>query len=441
MCIDTKLGTIYGKSYAGFDVFKGIPYAQPPKGALRFKHAQPVTHYENDLYATEFGHTPIQPFNSLEAFFSPFQEAPQQSEDCLTLNIWRPHSKRDQLLPVIIFIYGGSFVNGHSAQDIYQPQAIVQQEDIIVVTFNYRLGALGFLDWSAIHSDWQANNGLSDQICALKWVYAHISSFGGDPQRLTLMGQSAGAMSIEALLRIRSVRPLIRHAVLLSGILQLDTPYAAQQKAQMFNTLKHRHFPNQTWETLDSDAILTLMDAHQSHYGPSKGLELIYQPVASKEIEPHYDHVDIPVLLGITSSEGDIYIKNEQKKLDPLQFQAILSRAGLPIPDLHEMITAQQQRRLITDFYFRQPFLNLFHTLSKTAPTWKAEFGWFRPNHPRYASAYHILDLIFWMGRLDILEANGLTLTSHEKQLSHRMIHDLCHFAKYGELRQHQYYM
>lgn len=148
MRIDTKLGTIYGKSYAGFDVFKGIPYAQSPKGALRFKHAQPVTYYENDLYATEFGHTPIQPFNSLEAFFSPFQEPPQQSEDCLTLNIWRPHSKGDQLLPVIIFIYGGSFVNGHSAQDIYQPQTIVQQEDVIVVTFNYRLGALGF--WTGL---------------------------------------------------------------------------------------------------------------------------------------------------------------------------------------------------------------------------------------------------------------------------------------------------
>ena len=101
-----------------------------------------------------------------------------------------------------MFILRGGFTQGHGTADLYNPYHIVEHEDIIVITFNYRLGALGFLDWSALDPQFDYNNGLSDQMNALKWVHHYIEYFGGDPNNVTLMGQSAGSMSILALMQI-----------------------------------------------------------------------------------------------------------------------------------------------------------------------------------------------------------------------------------------------
>lgn len=430
----TSIGTIHGEQHHDYEVFKGIPYAQPPIGALRFKHAQLMPAWPENFYATSFGPVPIQPPNSLESFFATQDQHFPQSEDCLTLNIWRPTKPSVQPLPVIVFIYGGSFVNGHSAQELYHPHEIVKREPVIVVTLNYRLGALGFLDWSAINSEWDANNGLSDQICALQWVRENIAQFGGDPDHITLMGQSAGAMSVAALLRMPKVRPWIKNAVMLSGILHLESPQVAQDKAHTFATLKAQHYPTTPWNELDAEAVLTLMARHQAQYGPSKGLELLYQPIDSDDIEPDYQNVNVPVLLGRTTAEGDIYIKNEQKKLAPRQFQRVLKRLGGPIPPLEDIATAQQQRDIITNWHFKVPFQQLHQALSQVTPTWQATFNWSCIDHPDYSSAYHILDMIFWMGRLDILEAHGLELTKRETELRESMIRDLCHFSKHSAL-------
>ncbi|WP_086428734.1 carboxylesterase family protein [Staphylococcus cornubiensis] len=430
----TSIGTIHGEQHHDYEVFKGIPYAQPPIGALRFKHAQLMPAWPENFYATSFGPVPIQPPNSLESFFATQDQHFPQSEDCLTLNIWRPTKPSVQPLPVIVFIYGGSFVNGHSAQELYHPHEIVKREPVIVVTLNYRLGAFGFLNWSAINSEWDANNGLSDQICALQWVRENIAQFGGDPDHITLMGQSAGAMSVAALLRMPKVRPWIKNAVMLSGILHLESPQVAQDKAHAFATLNAQHYPTTPWNELDAEAVLTLMARHQAQYGPSKGLELLYQPIDSDDIEPDYQNVNVPVLLGRTTAEGDIYIKNEQKKLAPRQFQRVLKRLGGPIPPLEDIATAQQQRDIITNWHFKAPFQQLHQALSQVTPTWQATFNWSRSDHPDYSSAYHILDMIFWMGRLDILEVHGLELTERETELRESMIRDLCHFSKHSAL-------
>ncbi|ARJ51010.1 carboxylesterase family protein [Staphylococcus lutrae] len=440
MEMKTPIGTIFGTRYRDYEVFKGIPYAHPPIGSLRFKHAQRMTGWPEGFQATAFGPVPIQPPNRLESFFATQIQYAPQSENCLTLNIWRPTQSTTEPLPVIVYVYGGSFINGHSAQELYHPHEIVKRESVIVVTFNYRLGALGFLDWSAIHPDWDINNGLSDQYCALQWVSEHIHYFGGDPQRITMMGQSAGAMSIQALLRMPQVRDLVKNAVLLSGVLSLESPKVAREKAHAFQSLKTTYFPEHQWHDLHADDILALMAAQQAQYGPSKGLELLYQPVATPQMETDFHNVTCPILLGLTTSEGDIYIKSEQKKLPPQQFQNILARAGHPIPTIEKLTTAQQQRDMITALYFNQPFQQLYQTLSQITPTWRTIFNWSRTDHSSYSSAYHILDVIFWMGRLDILTAHGLEITNREQQLSTQMIHDLCHFARHGTLDSDRYY-
>ena len=155
--------------------------------------------------ATQFRAIPPQPFNKLETFFSTTKQKFQPNEDCLHLNIWRQSTGKAKK-PVIIYFYGGGFINGHgSANYILQ---------------NILLSNMGFLDWSYFKYD--KNNGLSDQIAVLKWVAHFIKYFGGDPDNVTLWGQSAGSMSIQALMQQPQLDHYY-HQVILSGILQLDS--------------------------------------------------------------------------------------------------------------------------------------------------------------------------------------------------------------------------
>lgn len=431
--VHTELGTISGACYPHYEVFKGIPYAKAPIGDLRFKTARPYHDTLDGFQALEFGPVPIQPPNSLEAFFNVSPQHYKQDEACLTLNVWRPkQTSSNDRLPVIVYFYGGSFVNGHSAQDLYHPHHLVSQEKVIVVTFNYRLGALGFLDWASINDSWDNNLGLSDQICALQWVHQHISDFGGDPQLITAMGQSAGAMSIQALLLHKTAHAMIHRAVLLSGPLQWMSSREGKRKAQEFETLKTQYFPNIPWHQLTSNHILTLMAHQQMKYGKTKGLEFLYAPIQTASFHHTFEHLRLPVLVGQTKSEGDIYIKSERHTLSPQQFQKVLRRQNLDVPPTHQIQTAQQQRDWITKYYFHQPIQRLTQQLAQATTTWTAIFAWSRPSHPNYATSYHILDVPFWLGHLDILTAHGLSLTHHEYQLSHQMIHDLCYFAATG---------
>ena len=172
--------------------------------------------------ATQFRAIPPQPFNKLETFFSTTKQKFQPNEDCLHLNIWRQSTGKAKK-PVIIYFYGGGFINGHGSAELYTPEHIVEQYDVIMITFNYRLGALGFLDWSYFNAHYDKNNGLSDQIAVLKWVAHFIKYFGGDPDNVTLWGQSAGSMSIQALMQQPQLDHYYHQVMLLSGILQLDS--------------------------------------------------------------------------------------------------------------------------------------------------------------------------------------------------------------------------
>ncbi|NHM74547.1 carboxylesterase/lipase family protein [Staphylococcus sp. 11007852] len=433
--VETGLGDILGESHPRYDVFKGIPYAIPPVGDLRFQAARPYSKRLDEFKATQFGAVPIQPPNSLESFFNVTPTHYTQSEDCLTLNIWRPHGTTDSdRLPVIVYVYGGSFVNGHSALDMYNPEHFVAQHRVIVVTFNYRLGALGFLNWSEINPAWDYNLGLSDQQCAFQWVHDHISFFGGNPHCVTAMGQSAGAMSIQALLCHPKTHNLIHRAVLLSGALQWMTYDTSTLKAQEFETLKQTHFPSIPWTALSPNHILTLMAHQQVMYGKSKGLEFLYAPIKTSQFTNRFAHLRLPVLIVQTEAEGDIYIKSEKHTLDPQQFQKVAERNGLDVPHRSQIQTASQQRDWITTHYFHRPIATLSKALSTYTDTWCATFAWSRPDHRDYASSYHILDVPFWFGQLEILAAHGLRLRAHDYNVSQDMMQDLNTFAQTGYL-------
>ncbi|KAI0975702.1 Alpha/Beta hydrolase protein [Xylaria arbuscula] len=192
-------GTINGRYLAESwdqDLFLGIPYAQPPLGSLRFKWPQPLNDtYETPLDASSYGYSCYQASNALST-------ASNISEDCLTLNVIRPHNVTETTkLPVLVWIYGGGLFAGSSADPQYNLSALVRlsqdaQKPIIAVSLNYRLNVFGFLQTPQVLAEGSSNAGLLDQRLALAWVRENIGAFGGDPERVTVWGESAGAQSI-----------------------------------------------------------------------------------------------------------------------------------------------------------------------------------------------------------------------------------------------------
>ena len=199
---DVKIesGKLRGVSDAGVVSYKGIPYAAPPIGNLRWKAPQPAAHWPGVRTATAYRHDCMQkPF--------PSDAAPlgtQPDEDCLVLNVWRPADETPGKLPVMVWIYGGGFVNGGSSPGVYSGREFAKQ-GVVFVSFNYRVGRFGFFahpSLSAANADngLLGNYGLMDQIVALKWVQANIDNFGGDPKNVTIFVESAGGFSVDSLI-------------------------------------------------------------------------------------------------------------------------------------------------------------------------------------------------------------------------------------------------
>jgi para-nitrobenzyl esterase len=176
--------------------YAGIPYAQPPIGDLRFGAPQPAAPWQGTYDASVFGPSPIQDTSPTATEIVPGMRPTRTSEDCLTLNVWSPEGAD---LPVLAWIYGGGFGTGGTEFETYDAARLAAEQQVIVVSLNYRVGALGFLDLRE-HGGEQigavSNVGLRDQLLALQWVRDNIAAFGGDPRRITVFGESAGAGSV-----------------------------------------------------------------------------------------------------------------------------------------------------------------------------------------------------------------------------------------------------
>jgi len=217
--VTTKSGKIEGSFEDGLYVFKGIPYAAPPVGDLRWMSPQPVKKWSGVRPAKKFG--PIAPQNMMVGGpIAGFEEAEPQDEDCLFLNIWTPgldSAKR----PVMFWIHGGAFTIGSGSSAMYSGDKLPKRGNVVLVTINYRLGMLGFLrlkDATGGKIPATGNEGLLDQVAALKWVKENIAAFGGDPKNVTVFGESAGGMSIGCLMAMPSARGLFHKGILESGV-------------------------------------------------------------------------------------------------------------------------------------------------------------------------------------------------------------------------------
>ena len=214
--VETKEGRLQGVEEGSLQVFRGIPFAQPPVGPLRFRPPQPAEPWTGVRVCDTFGFVAPQPQGQAMAGQGTPEE---QNEDCLFLNVWTPACDEGSR-PVMVWIHGGAFVTGSGSGAFYRGHHLAARGDVVVVTINYRLGALGFLahpDLLDEETGSSGNWGLLDQVAALQWVQANIHRFGGDPTNVTIFGESAGSMSVSCLVGSPLAQGLFRRAVAQSG--------------------------------------------------------------------------------------------------------------------------------------------------------------------------------------------------------------------------------
>ena len=226
-------GKLRGTHEDGVAVFRAIPYAAPPVGDLRFKPPQPVVAWGSERDATEHGPIAPQAPSRLRMAMGDFNKP--QSEDCLTLTVWTPSADRARR-PVLVWFHGGAFMSGAGSLPWYSGATMARRGDMVVVGVNYRLGALGFMYKPGVS---ESNLGLRDQFAAMDWVNAHIDAFGGDPDNVTIAGQSAGGFSVLAMLASPPMRQRFRRAIAQSAPFgrMMRSIHSATEAASKLETL------------------------------------------------------------------------------------------------------------------------------------------------------------------------------------------------------------
>ncbi|MGB3929011.1 MAG: carboxylesterase family protein, partial [Sphingobium sp.] len=313
LVVTTDRGAVRGVAADGVESWKGIPFAAPPAGGLRWRMPQPAQAWDGVRDAAAYRNDCMQlPFPSDAA---PLGTPP--SEDCLYLNIWKPVGATAKL-PVMVWIYGGGFVNGGASPPTYSGAPLAKQ-GIMVVSFNYRLGRFGTFAHPALTAADEdkgltGNYGLMDQVAALQWVKRNIARFGGDPAQVTIIGESAGGMSVHALLASPLAQGLFARAVILSGgdgSLRGDSGHAAAEKAgQAFATGKGvpadspdalarlRALPGE--QVIDNLNLATLSQPRADYVGPYADGKIAVSPTAAYAAGRF---AKVPVMVGATSAD------------------------------------------------------------------------------------------------------------------------------------------
>jgi para-nitrobenzyl esterase len=306
---------------AGVRSYNGIPFAAPPIAELRWRAPQPVMPWEGERSADQFGPKCMQAGQASD--FDPLN--PRMSEDCLYLNVWTPAKSVDDRLPVMVWIYGGGFKIGSGSEPWYNG-AHLAGKGVIVVTVNYRLDVFGFLSHpeltaeSADHAS--GNYGLLDQIAALGWVKRNIAAFGGDPGQVTVFGESAGSLSVSALMASPLGRGLFQRVIGESGAMLFPgkSPYAlaprveAEQAGMKFADLLSAHSIAELREKPAEallDALAKNPDIPRMSRGPIVDGHVL--PASPAEIFAKGQQTDVPLLAGSTSDEGTLFTARAQQ--------------------------------------------------------------------------------------------------------------------------------
>jgi para-nitrobenzyl esterase len=303
-------GRITGTMIDGYEAYRGIPYAAPPVGALRWRPPQPVEPWNGVLDAGDFGAVCPQPVMP-----GATAEVPRMDEDCLSLNVWSPPDSAGKTLPVMVQIHGGAYFLGSSRKPLDQGITGLSRRGVVLVSMNYRLGRLGFFAHPASareHPDEPtANYWLMDQIAALEWVKRNIGRFGGDPDNVTIFGVSAGGSSVNALVASPKARGLFAKAIVQSGggLFNASTALADAQKVGL-EVAARAGAPGEDPAALAKLRALTAEQVLANEqgppaYGPVVDGILLTVPIAESFAKGVIARV--PYLSGSTSDEFSVF--------------------------------------------------------------------------------------------------------------------------------------
>lgn len=438
----TNYGIVEGENAHGANAWKGIPYAKPPVNELRFKAPVPPESWEGVREARFYGPENIQPRSS---HLKEAEAAIRESEDSLYLNVWAPEKESSHPLPVMVWIHGGSFVTGSGSLPVYDGTSLAVRGDLIVVTINYRLGALGFLHMSPLGDSYATNAGLLDQVAALQWVQDNISAFGGDPANITVFGESAGSMSIAALMAMPAAKGLFRRAIMESGASQFMP--AEQANAVREGMLKMLGIGADELHKLQEIPAERIVEAAETFKAQSGvGMALLFQPVLDGDTlpQPPLQAVasgsarDIPVLIGTTLDEGSLFIQPDT----PFSEQIDMVRGvDFMAPDLADRKaiadsypkTADGQAQAMTDMFFWRSSLQYAAAQQKHAPVWMYRFDWVMPEHPLLKKAIHSIEMFFVFNTLHALKFMKAEPDAAAAALALRVQDAWVAFAKTGQ--------
>jgi para-nitrobenzyl esterase len=431
--VNTRAGRLEGHDRGGVLAFKGVPYASAPVGPLRFRPPQAAASWRGARAAHNFGSAAPQ-LSPASALVGRLMGSARgaQNEDCLCLNVWTPGTD-NRRRPVMVWIHGGAFVLGSGGMSLYSGSRLARRGDLVVVTINYRLGALGFLDLSEVPGmEDCANLGMRDQIAALEWVRDNIENFGGDPENVTIFGESAGGMSVGTLLGTPSAKGLFHRAILQSGAADNVSP---REQAQRVTEAFFEELGRDP-ETIAGkrDPSLTQILGAQSRTTRKMGIAvgtLPWQPSVDGRLIPEQPldvisecAADVPILVGTNREEFKLFAIADRGSRS-LDEDALRQRFGRALPgknaegesrsdlamDHYSRLRSSQGAplspsarwgRMQTDRIFREPAFRLAdaHSSHSRAGTYSYLFDWRPPILGARLGACHALEIPFVFGTL-----------------------------------------
>ncbi|GEP38480.1 carboxylic ester hydrolase [Nocardioides psychrotolerans] len=363
LVVETDDGLLQGIDHEGVRSWRGIPFAAPPLGDLRWRAPQAAAPWEGGRDATQFGADCLHPPSLASTLTSTLT-----SEDCLFLNVERPAEVGEDL-PVLVWIHGGGFVMGSGRTEAADGEAFVRR-GVLLVTLNYRLGRLGFLAHPALDPE-SANAGLRDQVAALEWVQDNIADFGGDPDRVTVGGGSAGGLSVNALMASPTTDGLFAQAISQSGLGREPTQTFAQATSEGRRLATAAGaLDAAALRSLDAAEVMTWpLDVFAGQVPVVDGT-LVTAPVAQAFAAGQEQ--DVPFLVG--STDLDL----EADLLKPLglddEARALLRSAGEASLVRAYATPDAVRRHLMADAIFTEPARLLATAHGRRAPTWRYRF-------------------------------------------------------------------
>jgi para-nitrobenzyl esterase len=391
LVVQTTAGRVRGTRDGELLAWRGIPYAAAPVGDLRWRAPKPVEPWDDVRDATEFGPVPSQ--IRLREDIGAGKNTPM-SEDCLTINVLRPEAETDAPRPVMVYIYGGAYSVGASSAPAYRGTGIAQGGDVVYVTFNYRLGALGYLDFTRYETadrPFDSNLGLRDQVLALQWVRDNIAAFGGDPANVTLWGQSAGGNSVTTLLCTPAARGLFARAIALSSA--PTSVYGKERTAGWASEFVGLlggtdETAVETLTKATADELVAAANRLTNELGPEEQPGALSMcPVVDGTFLPKHpidafadgSAARVPLIIGTTSNEGSFF--KRLLKVLPTTSARMQRMFQLTDPGAESRVLAAYSGRDVPtevagDLVFWEPSVRVAEAQSAQAPTWSYRFDY-----------------------------------------------------------------